>query len=139
MSGFVALLRGRGRVYLLEAIVCFSGPVLLLGLGLVALPLAFADSTEPLLRWQLTGMLLGGFIGLWGVIQLVLKVAYPRREVASPRAIVFALLIGIGAVLAFYQGMRLSPAATMLLVVMPLLGAAHFLFLGRDYLTRRGS
>jgi hypothetical protein len=139
MSGFVALLRGRGRVYLLEAIVCFASLVLLLGLGLVALPIAFADDAEPMLRWQLTGMLLGGFIGLWGVIQLVLKVAYPKREVAGPRAIVFTLLVGLGALLVFYQGMLLSPAATMLLVVMPMLGAAHFLFLGRDYLVRRRS
>ncbi len=136
MSGFVALLRGRGRVYLLEAVVCFASPILLLGLGLVALPVAFADDAEPLLRWQLTGLLLGGFIGLWGVIQLVLKVAYPKREVARPRVIVCTLLIGIGALLVFYQGMLLSPAATMLLVVLPMLGVAHFLFLGRDYLVR---
>ncbi|MEH6493330.1 hypothetical protein [Halopseudomonas sp.] len=137
MSGFVALLRGRGRVYLLEAILCFASPVLLLGMGLVALPIAFADNAEPLLRWQLTGLLLGGFIGLWGVSQLVLKVAYPRREVAGPSAIVLTLLVGIGALLVFYQMMRLSPAATLLLVVMPMLGAAHFLFLGRNYLVRR--
>jgi len=137
MAGFVDLLRDRGRVYLLEAVVCFGSLVILLGLGLVALPVAFAEDADRLFRWQLVAMLVGGFIGFWGMIQLVLKVTYSRREVASPQAIVITLLMGIGALLAFYQLMQLSRAATMMLVVLPLLGVAHFLFLGRGYLVRQ--
>jgi len=137
MAGFVDLLRGRGRVYLLEAIVCFGSLVLLIGLGLVALPLAFAEGADPLFAWQLVGMLIAGLVGLWGITQLALKVAYPQRQVASPRAIVITLLIGIGALLGFYQLMQLSSAATLTLVVLPLLGSAHFLFLAREYLVRQ--
>ena len=33
MAGFMDLLRGRGRVYLLEAVLCFGSLVLLLGMG----------------------------------------------------------------------------------------------------------
>ena len=119
MAGFMDLLRGRGRVYLLEAVLCFGSLVLLLGMG------------------QLVAMLALGFIGLWGVTRLVLKVAYPQRQVAKPQAIVITLLLGIAALLLFHQLMALSRAATMMLVVLPLLGSAHFLFLGRDYLVRK--
>tara|TARA_R110002012_G_scaffold253194_5_gene432199 strand:+ start:6020 stop:6436 length:417 start_codon:yes stop_codon:yes gene_type:complete len=137
MAGFMDLLRGRGRVYLLEAVLCFGSLVLLLGMGLVALPMAFAEGAGPQFAWQLVAMLALGFIGLWGVTQLVLKVAYPQRQVAKPQAIVITLLLGIAALLLFHQLMALSRAATMMLVVLPLLGSAHFLFLGRDYLVRK--
>ncbi|MEH6566788.1 MAG: hypothetical protein V7756_15775 [Halopseudomonas sp.] len=137
MAGFTDLLRQRGRVYLLEAVVCFGSLVVLLGLGLIALPLAFSAEGDNVFGWQLVAMLGGGFVGLWGVTQLVLKVAYPARQVASPRAIVSTLLLGIGALLLFYQWLLLSRAATLTLVVLPLLGTAHFLFLGRDYLVRQ--
>lgn len=137
MAGFVDLLRGRGRVYLLEAVVCFGSLVVLLGLGLVALPLAFAEGADRLFGWQLVAMLTAGVIGLWGTTQLVLKVAYPERQVAPPQAIVITLLLGIGALLGFHQLMQLSRAATLMLVVLPLLGSAHFLFLARGYLVRQ--
>ena len=137
MSGFMDLLRGRGRVYLLEAIVCFGSLVLLLGMGLVALPAAFAGGAHSQFAWQLVTMLTLGFIGLWGLTQLVLKVVYPQRQVAAPQAIVITLLMGIASLLIFHQLMALSRAATTTLVVLPLLGSAHFLFLGRDYLVRK--
>lgn len=137
MAGFMDLLRGRGRVYLVEAVMCFASLVLLLGMGLVALPLAFAEGADRTFAWQLVAMLVAGFIGLWGITQLVLKVTYPAREVARPQAIVITILVGIGALLACYELLILSPAATMLMVIMPLVGSAHFLFLGRHYLVRK--
>lgn len=131
------LLRSPRRVYLLEAVVCFGPLVILLGLGLLQLPLVFAEDQPQGAAWLFSGLLLGGFCGLWGVSQLVLRVIQPQRQVGSPRAIVLMLLLGIGCLLGFYWRWQLSPSATLMLIVLPLLGSAHFLFLARDYLVRR--
>tara|TARA_Y100000748_G_scaffold234895_2_gene198855 strand:- start:1510 stop:1998 length:489 start_codon:yes stop_codon:yes gene_type:complete len=131
------LLRSPRRVYLLEAVVCFGPLVILLGLGLLQLPLVFAEDQPQGAAWLFSALLLGGFCGLWGVSQLVLRVIQPQRQVGSPRAIVLMLLLGIGCLLGFYGRWQLSPSATLMLIVLPLLGSAHFLFLARDYLVRR--
>ena len=127
------LLRSSGRGYLLEAVVCFGSLVVLIGL-----PMAFANEADKPFAWLLTLLLLGGLCGLWALIQLVSKVVVPTREVASPRAIVIMLLLGVASLLTFYSHWTLSPAANLMLVVLPLIGSAHFLFLARGYLARRG-
>ena len=119
------LLRSSGRGYLLEAVVCFGSLVVLIGLGVLMLPMAFANEADKPFAWLLTLLLLGGLCGLWALIQLVSKVVVPTREVASPRAIVIMLLLGVASLLTFYSHWTLSPAANLMLVVLPLIGSAH--------------
>lgn len=131
------LLRSPRRVYLLEAVVCFGPLVVLLGLGVVQLPLVFAAGEPQAFAWLFTGLLVGGFCGLWALTKLLLILTRPQRQGVSPKAVVLMLLIGLGCLLGFFWRWQLTPSAAFMLVFLPLVGSAHFLFLARRYLTGR--
>ncbi len=129
------LLRSPRRVYLLEAVVCFGPLVVLLGLGLVQLPLVFAAGEPQAFAWLFTALLIGGFCGLWALTKLLLILTRPQRQEVSPKAVVLMLLVGLVCLLGFFWRWQLTPSAAFMLVFLPLVGSAHFLFLARGYLT----
>lgn len=96
----------------------------------------FGGNTEAFL--PLVAIYLGA-VGFWGLLQLALKVFLPTTKVLSPGWLRVSIASGYMAILITVFGFDL-PSGTnnsshiYPLVVLPLLVATHFVYLGRSYL-----
>jgi hypothetical protein len=80
-----------------------------------------------------------GAIGLWGMLQLSIKVLNPTIKVTTPGKLKASIASGFVAVLISLFVFDLMSGTSNLsrivqLAILPLLVATHFLYLGKDYL-----
>lgn len=79
-----------------------------------------------------------GAIGLWGMLQLSIKVLFPTIKVTTPRKLRASIASGYAAVVISIFVFDLTSGTSNLgrifqLAVLPLVVATHFLYLGKDY------
>ncbi|WP_339892134.1 hypothetical protein [Neptuniibacter pectenicola] len=124
---------------MLEIVICFGPMLILLGAGLIVIPVSIMSLAEgefgglPLLA-----IILGGGLGMTSLIALTLKILDPNLSTLSPRKIQLFMSCGVLSILgfAFVVG-RGGISWQAIFFVLPLFASAHLLYLGRSYVLRK--
>lgn len=121
---------------LIEIIIGFGLPVYIWILGLIMSPflaLGFVTGGGVDMAVSLLVVVLGG-AGLWGMLQLTVKVLDPRSRVAAPRRLLGFIACGFLAVPVATVLLGFESLGFSLIFLPPVLVAVHFLYLARAYL-----
>lgn len=123
---------------LLEVVICFGPMLILLGAGLIVIPVSIMSLVEgefgglPLLA-----MIVGGGLGITSLIALTLKILDPNSSTLTPRKIQLFMACGVLSILGFYFFVgRGGVGWQAVFFVLPLFASAHLLYLGRSYAFR---
>jgi hypothetical protein len=126
----------RRIVILLEALVGFALPIYIWLLGVIVSPLFVARliaDGELEAGMPLTALVAGG-IGIWGMLQLAIKVMEPEANVAKAGRLRVYVAFGFAALVAAAFLIGFEPGWFGFIFLLPALVAAHFVFLARGYL-----
>ena len=78
-----------------------------------------------------------GFVGLFGVLQLLLKILFPRSIRLFAKSVTVELMFGVIPIFVFLFIPAFSSEdlelKSLIIFVAPLIGLIHLLFLGRQY------
>jgi len=122
-------------IYIIEAVVCFAFPAFAVLVGIVFSPfLLVFGATGSIEMITLLLSLFGGFVGLTGIYDLVLKVLSPQTEKFNAKRTKLCISVGVLAILNPYIWSNEPSTATIFGIVLPLGGALHFIYLCRSYL-----
>jgi len=116
---------------IIEIIVCFGPVTLLLGLGLIVVPVSILELIDgnagvlPLVLLEV-----GGVLGMVAMLSLVLHVLEPSKLFLSHKKLMFFTASGVISLL--FGAVLLNASGLFWLVyVLPLLAAFHLLYLSR--------
>lgn len=121
---------------LIETVIGFGLPVYIWVLGLIMSPflaLGFVTGGGVDMAASFLVVVLGGF-GLWGMLQLTVKVLEPHSRVTAPRRLLGFIACGFLAVSIATVLLGFEPSGFSLIFLPPVLVAVHFLYLAREYL-----
>ncbi|MDO3386376.1 hypothetical protein QWI17_11055 [Gilvimarinus sp. SDUM040013] len=121
---------------IIETIIGFGLPIYMWVLGLIMSPflfLGFVTGGEIEMAVSVLAVALGG-IGLWGMLQLAVKVIEPHSRVTTPRRLTGFVVCGLLAVSIATVLLGFEPKGFSLIFLPPVLVTVHFLYLARGYL-----
>lgn len=121
---------------IIETIIGFGLPVYVWVLGLIMSPffaLGFVTGGGVDMAISFLAVVLGG-TGLWGMLQLTVKVLEPHSRVTTPRKILGFVACGFLAVSIATVLLGFEASGFSLIFLPPVLVAMHFLYLAREYL-----
>jgi hypothetical protein len=122
---------------ILELILAFCVPLFLWIIGLVfsvGIVLDFVALSHPVLA-KIVGATVFGGMGLWGMVNLAIKVLFPTFSVIRPMKMWLYITFGFVAFALGIAASGLSQLGTILYIVAPSVAVAgHFIYLARDYL-----
>jgi hypothetical protein len=122
-------------VLLVEAMVGFSVLIYFWVLGLIMSPvmvLRLLVNAEFEMVFPVLAIVLGG-VGLWGMLQLIVKVMAPGSRVAAPCRLLVYVVCGLLAVSVVAVFLRFDDNF-FLIFLPPVLVTIHFMYLVREYL-----
>lgn len=125
----------RKTALIIETIIGFGVPVFTWFLGISMSPFLILWVVEVggiEMVAAVLAIVLGG-IGLWGMLQLAVKVIEPHSRVATPRKLLSCVVCGLLAVSIATVIFDFGPEGSSLIFLPPVLVSAHFLFLARGY------
>ena len=131
----------RNIALIIETIIGFGLPVYIWVFGLIMSPflaLGFVTGVGVDMAVYLLVIVLGG-IGLWGMLQLTVKVLEPQSRVTTPRRLLGFIACGFLAVSIITVLLGFDPTGFSLIFLPPVLVAVHFLYLAREYLWKSSS
>lgn len=120
---------------IIEFIIGFGLPVYIWILGLIMSPflaLGFVKDGEFDMAASLVTVVLGG-VGLWGMLQLTVKVLEPHSRVTTPRKLLGFVACGLLTVSIATVLLGFEPKGFSLIFLPPILVTVHFLYLARGY------
>lgn len=126
----------KGILIVTELILGFALPAYMWVLGVIMSPFMFVGLVtggEFSLVTSLVAVFCGGF-GIWGVLQLTVKVVAPSARVAPPRRLVIYIFLGYVALALAISLLGFEPSGFTLIFVPPLAISAQLLFMARQYL-----
>lgn len=103
----------------------FGAPWLIL-----MLPAAIAGNLQAI--YTVIIIVMGG-LGLWGILQLTLKLLRPSTQVAPPIHLRIYLLCGMTTAAMLAIPSLNDPGSVVIVAVLPVAVTAHFYYLARDY------
>jgi len=121
---------------IIETIIGFCLPVYIWVLGLIMSPflaLGIVTGGGVDMAVSLLAVILGG-IGLWGMLQLAVKVLEPHSQVTTPRRLLGFVACGFLAVSIAIMLLGFESTSFSVVFLPPILVAIHFLYLARKYL-----
>lgn len=123
---------------LLEIVICFGSMLILLGAGLIVIPISILSLVEGELGGlPLLAMIIGGGLGMTSLIALTLKILDPNSSTLTPRKIQLFMACGVLSIVGFYFFVgRGDVGWQAVFFVLPLFASAHLLYLGRSYVFR---
>lgn len=126
----------RAFLLLFETFIGFCLPLYLWVFGVIMSPLLLlalvAEGAFELVL-PLIALVLGAF-GVWGVLQLMIKVLRPDARVAAPGILLRYIACGLVALLLASVFIGPPPMSLVLMLAPPIVVSAHFLYLSRQYL-----
>lgn len=126
----------KGILIVMELVLGFAFPVYMWVLGVIMSPFMLMGlfiGGEISLVVSLMAIMCGGF-GLWGMLQLTVKVLSPNTRVASARRLVIYISLGYVALALAILLLGFELQGFIFIFVPPLIISAQFLYMARRYL-----
>jgi len=118
---------------LLETVICFGPLVLILGLGLIVIPVAIIKAFEGEFGGLfLLAIELGGALGLVALICVLLHIFNPTKGYISAKKLRLFIAAGFVSLFAYIYMTGLNSWSSFYLFA-PLAASFHFIYLGRSY------
>ncbi|MCV6623244.1 MAG: hypothetical protein OIF51_15995 [Cellvibrionaceae bacterium] len=122
---------------IIEYLILFGPALMFAGVGLAMFPLGILLGSQGMLMGAVPMILIELFslLGLYGCFQLVRKHSDPSVLVAKPKVLLVQVLLGLFAVIAFgLMGAFYEFGWHLYLLLAPIIGAVHLVYLNREYL-----
>jgi len=122
---------------IIEYLILFGPALVIAGVGLAMFPLGILMGSQGMLFGAIPVVLIELFslLGLYGCFQLVRKRLDPTIKIAKPIVLIFQVLLGMVAVVAFgLMGAFYEFGWHLYMLGAPVLGALHLVYLNKGYL-----
>lgn len=117
---------------IVEAIIGFGPLVIMLGLGLITIPLSIMGIIDGYYGALLMLLIeIGGFLGMFAFISVLMHILEPSRYFLSFTKLRLFIICGFGSILgfAFMSGINIE----LIWLLIPIAVSVHFIYLGRKY------
>jgi len=117
---------------IVEAIIGFGPLVIILGLGLIAIPISIVGILDGYYGALLMLLIeIGGFLGMFAFISVLMHILEPSRYFLSFSKLRFFIICGFCSILgfAFMSGINIE----LIWLLIPIAVSVHFIYLGRKY------
>lgn len=117
---------------IVEAIIGFGPLVIMLGLGLITIPLSIMGIIDGYYGALLMLLIeIGGFLGMFAFISVLMHILEPSRYFLSFTKLRLFIVCGFGSILgfAFMSGINIE----LIWLLIPIAVSVHFIYLGRKY------
>ncbi|MFD2168297.1 hypothetical protein ACFSJY_18715 [Thalassotalea euphylliae] len=117
---------------IVEAIIGFGPLVLLLGLGLITIPISIMGILDGYYGALIMLLIeVGGFLGMFAFISVLMHILEPNRYFLSFIKLRLFIICGFCSILGFVFMSGINIELIWLLI--PVVVATHFIYLGRKY------
>lgn len=117
---------------IVEAIIGFGPLVIILGLGLIAIPISIVGILDGYYGALLMLLIeIGGFLGMFAFISVLMHILEPSRYFLSFSKLRFFIICGFCSILGFtfMSGINIE----LIWLLIPIVVSVHFIYLGRKY------
>tara|TARA_Y100000588_G_scaffold249470_1_gene263998 strand:+ start:864 stop:1259 length:396 start_codon:yes stop_codon:yes gene_type:complete len=117
---------------IVEAIIGFGPLIILLGLGLITIPISIMGILDGYHGALLMLLIeIGGFLGMFAFISVLMHILEPSRYFLSFTKLRLFIICGFCSILgfAFMSGINIE----LIWLLIPIAVSAHFIYLGRKY------
>ncbi|MBE0368407.1 hypothetical protein PAUR_a1999 [Pseudoalteromonas aurantia 208] len=117
---------------IVEAIIGFGPLVILLGLGLITIPISIVGILDGYYGAMVMLLIeVGGFLGMFAFISVLMHILEPSRYFLSFTKLRLFIICGFCSILgcAFMLGVDIE----LMWLLIPMTVAVHFIYLGRKY------
>ena len=120
------------KLFIAESVVFIGTGIVLIILGILGgiFVKAIDASTHGVIFWSSIPL---GLFGVSGAISLSRKVINPEQKIMPPSALRWRLIAGVLAILISFYFTFNSEILYLLVILLPLLGIVHFVYLERKY------